>query len=146
MFLKNEMIDPYDKPLYQAELIKQESDEFTFANTSAGGAKIKAQKQLTVTIVEGSVEVVYNSNVFSFEDSNAEIAFRREINSFFISNGFILDSVAKPILAFTLIQEVHQTEDVESFLYTSNNEILSSAETETLYKIISYAYLRNLKF
>lgn len=134
--MKNDqLVDPYSAPLYQATLIKQKKDMFFTTNIDNEEIVSFSQIQVEIFLVNGGVNVEYNSKFINFVKKDDEIEFSREINAFFIRKGFHLESVLYTLSVYKCGTKKDGTSS--EFVFKADEALLDNSETDELNMIIS---------
>jgi len=127
-----EISDPYNTPLYQANLIQQTQEVYINTTLDNQVEQVHAKVEVEISLVQGGVKLIYNKNTLLFKNSENQTCFQREVNGYFHSIGFILEQILYPVGMY----KCATLKEPNSYLVQTNDIYLSKSEAQTLHEII----------
>ena len=128
-------LDPYNTNQYQATLTEQTKHQVFSVQGKDEESKRQLMVVLTLHLNKNGVEVVYEPDFIKFESVDKRTQFQREINGFFLSNGFMLDNIHEDIFVFRCGTDLAGSKS--TFHFDVNESIISDSDAKELIRIFS---------
>jgi len=127
--------DPYNTNQYQATLTEQKKHQVFSVQEKDTKNKKQLMVVLTLHLNKNGVEVIYEPDFIKFESADKRTQFQREINGFFLINGFVLENIHEDIFVFRCGTDI--AGDKSTFHFDVNESIIEEDDAKELIRIFS---------
>ncbi len=134
---ENSIDEPYCNNIHDAVITKQTSRKIITEHLSANNDEIKFSVQIEIDLVPGGVEVSYNPKIFKFQNKEKKALFQREMNSFFINRGFLLERILFKENVYRCCTELRNN---NGFMFSPNIKVINKEEAEDITRLITRSF------